>query len=156
MSESKTISSGTHRGIDWWIRPQHFGYLCGYIRLPLGHPWIGKTTHELMDVEVHGGVTYSEVETDYYTKIEQPSTKQQWFTANWIVGFDCGHWCDIPIKEYITARDHTMIESLNNLVDMLTLNPTTKNKNTIEDATAECIKLADQAADAMQERKDNQ
>lgn len=68
------------------------GHLCGYIKLPEGHPYIGVKWSDV-DLEMHGGLTYSAQSEDGY----------------WI-GFDCAHSGDtIPsmkkIKEKI-IREH--------------------------------------------------
>lgn len=52
------------------------GHWCGYLYLPRGHPWHG-TTNEL-DVDVHGGITYANLEPD----------------RTWCIGFDCAHLGD--------------------------------------------------------------
>lgn len=39
--------------------PLHLS-LNGYIYIPSGHPWHGKHYDDLIGVDVHGGLTYSE------------------------------------------------------------------------------------------------
>lgn len=61
------------------------GHLCGYICIPKAHPWHSKGMGDI-DVEVHGGITWTEVEED----------------GNFWVGFDCGHSGDlIPSMAYL-------------------------------------------------------
>jgi len=49
--------------------------LCGYVRVPVGHPAYGKH-YDDVDVRVHGGITFCQKSPDGF----------------WL-GFDCGH-CD--------------------------------------------------------------
>lgn len=60
-------------------RIEMFGYLCGYVHIPLSHPVYGKKYHDI-DIECHGGLTYSNI--DYQTK-------------DMVIGFDCAHYMDI-------------------------------------------------------------
>ena len=52
-----------------------YGHLCGYIRVPKGHPWDGVNYNHISGVHVHGGLTFSERDSNGY----------------WWVGFDCAH-----------------------------------------------------------------
>ena len=61
------------------IRHPEVGSLCGYVRVPEGHPLHGKNGDELMDIEVHGGVTYS---------------GSRGKDGEWWLGFDCAHYMD--------------------------------------------------------------
>lgn len=57
------------------VRHPELGHLNGYIDLPEAHPWRKLTENDLVGfVEVHGGVTYFNVDS---------------------VGFDCAHSGDI-------------------------------------------------------------
>jgi len=40
-------------------RHERFKHLCGYVTVPENHPAHDKTYWDLMDVEVHGGLTFS-------------------------------------------------------------------------------------------------
>jgi hypothetical protein len=61
----------TKSGLEGCIRKPFA--LCGYVRLPKEHPAHGKTYH-VIDVECHGGLTFSSFIGDDF----------------W-VGFDCAH-----------------------------------------------------------------
>lgn len=61
------------------LRPDTRSHLCGYVGLPEGHRAFGKDYDEI-EVDVHGGLTYSEFELDVY---EGPRL--------WWIGFDCTH-----------------------------------------------------------------
>lgn len=56
---------------------------CGYVRVPPGHPLHGKD-YEHADVEVHGGLTFSEIE----------ECKEHEDGQGWWFGFDCAHCFD--------------------------------------------------------------
>lgn len=74
-------------------RNTELGTWCGYVIIPEDHPWCGLSHSDLVDVSVHGGVTYSGREV---------------FHQEWAVGFDCGHAFDmIPLLalETGTYRD---------------------------------------------------
>jgi len=53
------------------------GEFNGYVSLPIGHPWYGKTYTSIQEVDVHYGLTYSEEED-----------------GRWVVGFDTAHTDD--------------------------------------------------------------
>lgn len=70
------------------VRHSFYGFLNGYVRIPKGHPWFGKTAEDLDASEccpkVHGGITWSEPGEDGDTE-------------GWFLGFDCGHaWDYLP------------------------------------------------------------
>lgn len=52
------------------------GALCGYVRLPKGHPW-ARLDAERIDVDTYGGITFAETIGAY----------------RWL-GFDCAHYRD--------------------------------------------------------------
>lgn len=58
--------------------PDHL-HLCGYVGVGKDHPLFGKTYDDALDLEVHGGLTYSDTEDDGI----------HWF------GFDCAHAGDL-------------------------------------------------------------
>ena len=65
-----------------FIRPcpvKGYGEFNGYVSLPIGHPWYGKTYPKLQMVDVHYGLTYSEEED-----------------GRWVIGFDTAHASDDP------------------------------------------------------------
>ena len=72
------------------------GHLCGYIRIPEGHPLFGQVVFDLddrLDINVHGGLTFGEMIDGEY----------------WI-GFDCAHSGDcMPSMEYLKKTDPSLI-----------------------------------------------
>ena len=82
----RVLSKGRHLGLEWVTTHNGLGYRCGYVRLPLGHPWHGNSYDEIHP-EVHGGLTFSE--PDVPCDAPGPDT-------DWWIGFDCGHGGDAP------------------------------------------------------------
>lgn len=80
------LAKGEHLGFEWEVTNNGIGYRCGYVRVPLGHPWHGKDYDDI-DVEVHGGLTFAEMDADCHKGGED--------NAYW-VGFDCAHYMDAP------------------------------------------------------------
>jgi hypothetical protein len=55
------------------------GHLCGYVMIPKDHPLFNKDYSDIDDIDVHGGLTYGELENE----------DEYW------IGFDCAHSNDI-------------------------------------------------------------
>jgi hypothetical protein len=87
-SPQNVLAKGKHLGFEWTVTHNDIGYRCGYVRVPLGHPWHGKG-YEL-DVDVHGGITFSQSDVP----CDAPGADTDWW-----VGFDCGHSGDAPDQE---------------------------------------------------------
>jgi len=62
-------------GFDLLVKRHPFGHYLGYVFLPKGHQFHGVDC-ENIDVDVNGGLTYSELDT---------------YTGDWKIGFDTGH-----------------------------------------------------------------
>lgn len=66
-------------------RHPEFKHLCGYVELPKEHKLYGKDymdNEEIFnEIDVHGGVTYT----------GEIRFKQQDYTIDYVVGFDCAH-----------------------------------------------------------------
>jgi hypothetical protein len=67
-------------GCDCTIIRNGLGSLCGYVRVPDGHPWHGKHYDDI-DAKVHGGLTFS--------------GKLRADMDGWWIGFDCAHSGDL-------------------------------------------------------------
>jgi hypothetical protein len=91
-------------------RHAHFGHLCGYIYIPMGHPDFGKTYQALHGYEdggmyedapdVHGGWTYSD------TRGDDDGGKYTVF------GFDCNHADDYAPKHDALLKDLDIAKDL--------------------------------------------
>jgi hypothetical protein len=81
-----------HAGLPCLILRNRMGTLCGYAAVAPGHPWHGKRYDaDEVDVDVHGGLTYSDKCRDQICHVAKPGESDDvyWF------GFDCGHAWDI-------------------------------------------------------------
>ena len=83
------LAEGEHLGFQWVVVNNGLGYRCGYARVPLGHPWHGKS-HDDLNVEVHGGLTFAEADVP----CDAPGADTDWW-----LGFDCAHAFDAPDPE---------------------------------------------------------
>ena len=57
----RILEDGFIRGYEYIIAHNNLGYRCGYVLLPVDHPWYGLDYSKLDNVIVHGGLTFSEV-----------------------------------------------------------------------------------------------
>ncbi len=132
--------SGVYKGI-WYICAFNLrmGIRLGYVILP-------KETFDLVDVddiEVHGGITYSEITDNYPIKFNKEYH---------IIGFDCGHYGDeadfeawekyineLKDKESIKSNLDIVLESMK-----IQKKIQTGEHWTIEDVEKECRKVIDQ------------
>ena len=92
------LGEGVHAGYQWLIMNNGTGYRCGYVQLPKGHPWHGldyDDANEVMDVPVHGGLTFSEPDEPCDALGDDDA---------WWLGFDCAHGFDLPDPDLKTDR----------------------------------------------------
>lgn len=111
---------GQHRGISWSLeRKPEMLHWCGYVHIPPGHPWHGKSDAEapLWDVSVHGGITWAALDDD---------------GIHWKVGFDCAHAFDLIPG--VPGMDRPGLGCTYRDIDY---------------ARTEALRLAEQAADAV-------
>jgi hypothetical protein len=77
------LEKGVHEGYEWEVTNNGIGYRCGYVRVPVGHPWHGKDYDSVEPYpDVHGGLTFAEADADCGKGGEDSA---------WWVGFDCAH-----------------------------------------------------------------
>lgn len=88
------LEKGEELGLEWMIIHNGNGYRCGYVRIPFGHVWHGKSYHDL-NVDCHGGLTFAEA--DVPCNAPGPDT-------DWWIGFDCAHGHDAPDPELPNKR----------------------------------------------------
>ncbi len=81
------LAKGEHEGFEWQVIHNGAGYRCGYVRVPLGHPWHGKHYNEF-EAECHGGLTFAEADL--------PCANAEKADDGWWIGFDCQHAWDLP------------------------------------------------------------
>lgn len=125
------LAKDEHFGFQWVIVHNGIGYRCGYVRVPLGHPWHGKGWSDdgIEDVSVHGGITYAEA--DMPCDAPGPDT-------DWWLGFDCAHAGDAPDPALPQNRIGRLMLSSRNVV---------RSQAYVE---AECLSLCKQAAIAAE------
>ena len=82
------------QGLDCLINRNAMGAWCGYVGLQKGHPYYGRTYGDLelsgIDLEIHGGLTYSEYCAG---EICHPHDENE-APVFWL-GFDCAHAFDL-------------------------------------------------------------
>lgn len=125
------LDKGVHLGFEWEVTCNRTGYRCGYVRIPVGHPWHGLDYNEVQTadgeyVDVHGGLTFAQPDADCGKGGEDNA---------WWLGFDCAHYMDAPDPS-LPGYDPRMRS--------LTYG-TIKNTSYV---AAECRRLAEQAAEA--------
>ena len=106
------------------LRVPPIGALCGYVKIPQGHPWFNRGYSEIESCEVHGGLTYS----------GRSPLIIQGVVTDWWIGFDCSHagdLCPEIAKLRVTGPP-----------------PFSETYRDLAYVTAECDKLAAQAAAA--------
>ena len=83
----------TSAGLRAVVIMTELGHRCGYVGVPSEHKLFGVDYDEV-DVEVHGGLTYSSGISEY--PVEDSKL--------WWLGYDCAHLGDQVVPEYIAAQ----------------------------------------------------
>lgn len=76
----RVLAAGRSCGHDFMVLHDNHGYRCGYVRVPVGHPWHGLDCVD-MPANAHGGLTFHSPDAD---------------DGSWWLGFDCAHAGDAP------------------------------------------------------------
>ena len=132
------LATGTHAGHQWAVVHNGRGFRCGYVRVDKGHPWFGKSMHDLdADASVHGGITFADKDV--------PCDKGGADDGYW-VGFDCAHAWDLPDQSLQVEE-----EEFRRLGKMMMDHPLDDSEiRTQEYVEAECRSLCEQAAAVCQ------
>lgn len=107
----------------------------GYVAVPPGNKYHGRSIEDMEDFEVHGGITLSEpatyldkmngmeIKKEYVSKRNELLEKAEFITDNteisddwWIFGFDTAHWGDNKDnwdKQAVIKETLSMMEKLN-------------------------------------------
>lgn len=103
-----------HLGLPCLItRQDHSGHLCGYVAVPLGHPWHGED-YDAIDAEVHGRITYCNPCAHNVCHVPKPGESDD----VWWVGFDCAHGMSdyrpfkVPIPDGLTPELLALVTQL--------------------------------------------
>lgn len=75
------------------------GAWCGYVAVPPGHVLHGRDIWGIAEIEVHGGLTYSDKCQGKICHVPAPGEPDD----VWWLGFDCGHGGD-----YMPQADQSM------------------------------------------------
>ena len=81
--------------------PNYDSWYTGYIGIPEGHP-LYKVTYEDIDLEAHGGWTYSE------PYLEEDKSR-------WFIGFDTAHAFDdetTKTEEFVLSELHRIVDEM--------------------------------------------
>ncbi len=87
-------------GLDCMINRGPSGALCGYVGVGPDHPAHGKN-YDDVDVDVHGGLTYSEACQGEICHVPEPGREHD----IWWFGFDCCHFGDVAPKMDADLRE---------------------------------------------------
>lgn len=113
------------------------GHLCGYIEIIEDHPWHGLIDNYDLDVEIHGGITFS----------------NYCFEGHFWIGFDCGHSFDI-IPSMIALKKKIREDMLEKYPWIPTKIPIFQESyKNIDFCIQECKSLAEQAKAAQEVKK---
>jgi hypothetical protein len=94
-----------------WLKFSPHGWGNGYVVIPKGHPLHGVDYTEI-DVDVHGGLTFS----DFAKDLDWPEIPKGCKTG-WVVGFDTAHYDDSLArwsKESVMTETENLKEQLIN------------------------------------------
>jgi hypothetical protein len=93
------------------VRHPEYGHWCGYVGVHQGHELHGKRYQDIEDIDVHGGLTYSnkcdpsEREGTGVCHVPGPGEDED----VWWFGFDCAHYNDLsPGLEHLLAQTTEM------------------------------------------------
>lgn len=106
------LSQGEHAGFQWMVIHNGRGYRCGYVRLPMGHPWHGMNYDDISLVaEMHGGCTFAERDEECGKGGDDDA---------WWIGFDCCHDGDLqdpslPSTSHMLSLLDELVLGLGNL-----------------------------------------
>lgn len=96
-----------------WLNFTTTGWGNGYVIIPKGHPFHGKSYDDInLDIEVHGGLTFAEPAKEIDWECIDKKDKD-----GWVVGFDTAHYDDNPdrwTKEAVQSETDRLVEQLKN------------------------------------------
>ena len=124
------LARGIHAGHEWAVVHNGNGYRCGYVIVPVGHPWHGKDWADL-DPDVHGGLTFADADSP---------CGRDGAEDGWWIGFDCAHCGDALDPLLMTDSQKGLAETLNYYFDSW---GAIRSQEYVE---AECRSLCEQAA----------
>ena len=92
-----------HLGFPCLMVRTPMGNWCGYVAVPPGHP-IFEKEYDSIDVDVHGGLTYSAHCQGPICHVPKPGQPDN----VWWFGFDCAHYMDLvpSFEPLLTTLGH--------------------------------------------------
>jgi hypothetical protein len=75
------LAKGEHHGYQWEVTHNGMAYRCGYVRIPVEHPWHGQH-YSSIPATTHGGLTFTEADL----QCGRGDVDNAWW-----IGFDCAH-----------------------------------------------------------------
>lgn len=96
-----------HDGMLCQTNSGGYGSICGYVRIPKGHPGYGKDYYDSVfdNISVHGGITFAGEGRDG--------------SGDWFVGFDTMHAGDTPeiwTEEAVIKETENFASQLSKLI----------------------------------------
>jgi len=110
-------------GLDCVIARNHFGSWCGYVGVGYDHPCYNENYEDVVNrgVQVHGGITYSDVSRNDEIRPIPIAGKVVWW-----IGFDCNHFRDsspglpsIPGLPKMTGKSYKTMQYIIDQADSL-------------------------------------
>jgi hypothetical protein len=102
------------------FHPDNFGWGCGYVAVPVGHPWYLSHYDDIRPTNEHEQLSYSNFGSpnDWVSQIKGAELLQEIPEGDyWVVGFDCDHsWNNIrntPKEEVIKMTKALMSNAIN-------------------------------------------
>jgi hypothetical protein len=132
MLVKKLEEIGDYKGYKYLVVLLDRGYRCGYVRVPVDHPYFKKNYEDITNIRCHGGLTYSNLQT-------KPN---KIMPIGYWLGFDCAHKDDLVDINSIRERAVQIgFEAFNNV--NLDNNPRAFHKDK-EFVKNECQKIINQ------------
>lgn len=94
-----------------WLKLSETGWGNGYVVIPKNHPLHG-VYYDDIDIDIHGGLTFSEEVTDKLVKAFETSDLTTDDVGKWIIGFDCAHYGDTISscpKQYVESETKRLL-----------------------------------------------
>lgn len=79
-----------YKDFEYLVLQMPMGHLCGYVKVPSTHRFYGKD-YDSIDVDCHGGLTYSYKSDGKPFKLDQKPNFGSYFTKGYWIGFDYAH-----------------------------------------------------------------
>ena len=126
------------------VRNGLHGGWCGYVGVVEEHPWFKQDYHAHEDVEVHGGLTFSDFcveENKEHGICHVPDEDEP--DNVWWFGFDCAHYYDMSPRDY-SSSPLGMLNAISSMFDSDVSNIKRGEYRTLAYVQSEVARLARQ------------